>query len=166
MISRFSIVQFGVLLAIGMNVVTTACFWPNQGPVLRVLPLEIEGRPADPRVTVSGQWQPQQSGMSVITRINAATLTCNRPTMKCHESIAMVTSPTDRLATSGSLYAVLFEYDVKKWGTVIEAAGSTRAANLTVLIDLEKKVVTRTMAETTERGATTSNPSTEIWVLR
>ena len=78
----------------------------------------------------------------------------------------MVTTPADRLATSGSLFAVLFEYRVQKWGGVIEAHGSTRVANSTLVIDLEKEVVIRTESETADAGAKTSDRSIQTWRLR
>jgi hypothetical protein len=135
---------------------------------IRVLPKEITVEEGGSLVTGRGRWQQEREvAVSRITKLNAVRIACDKTTMQCHEAISMITTPVDRLATSGLLMTVQFTYEVTSWGSIIEAAAHPRASDERLTIDLKASTATRVSVETDARGAkVTHTPVPERWVLQ
>jgi len=118
-------------------------------------------------VILEGHWRALKPlPLDTITTVNAVTVRCHKATNRCEESLAMVTTRSDNLQTSGSVFSVVFDYEVTSWdGGRIRASAHTRAADESLDIDLNASTARRTSQETTARGAKTSNPQAQEWVL-
>jgi len=131
------------------------------------LPKEISVSDDGATVVVEGRWRAlKELPLDTITNVNAVTVRCHRATNRCDESIAMVVTANDHLPVSGLISSIVFEYEVTSWESGrIRATGNTPATDQSLEIDVGASTADRTSRETTARGAKTSNPQSQQWVL-
>ena len=138
---------------------------------IHLSPKRVTTTEAGSTVRITGAWHvdtPTSAPIPPVPPLNSVTIVCDKITMRCHESIAMLVSSIPLGSTIDTLLATLFVYEVQSWqpGSV-KAAGKTQTQDLEIDIDLKKSSVVRTSQETAARGASTADPQRRFsWSLR
>ena len=105
----------------------------------------------------------------LIPELNSVTVICNKNTMICIESMALLFTERDKVATpmEGFLAPQSNKFKVVEWtSSLIRAREEAPVADIELRISLGDKSVERSFSETTARGVTTSNPhNVQHWVL-
>lgn len=105
----------------------------------------------------------------LIPELNSVKVICNKNTMTCVESMALLFTEKDKVPTpmEGFLAPQSNKYKVLEWTSeLIRAREEAPVADIELRISLGDKSVERSFRETTARGVSTSNPNNvQHWVL-
>jgi hypothetical protein len=126
----------------------------------RTIPLEVETSPG--LVTASGRWvSSAKLDTPFLARINSADISCRQETMSCTDALAVMMTSKDEPRLNGELLlSVLDSYTIDSWtDTNIHATSEKPVADLTLEIDLVRKLLKRTYRETKARGSSTADPT-------
>lgn len=122
-------------------------------------------------VFVEGRWK-EKSGHSankIIPRINFTNIDCNKESMRCKETEALLWSPNENKLHPGSLlYTQSFDYIITEWTSedVIKAERRPPVADIEIKISLKDNFAEKSFRETKSRGAETADANVYgHWVL-
>jgi hypothetical protein len=107
--------------------------------------------------------------VTTIPAVNSCIIECTKKDNKCHEYIAKYVQPSDLSNAAGRYYLWLMkqEFSVLSWadGGEIMAQAGTRALDLTLIIDLSDRKVTRISQETHLGGAVGPKDKPDMWTI-
>src|SRR5262245_34859815 len=118
-----------LLLCAMVTTTLSACVGPQND--IHVLPKDVETSADDSAVECQGRWEESEPSFSPMSKVNAVIIRCTKAAMQCQEAVAQVTTPGDKLPTTGLFVNSLFTYTVTSWRSgIVKASAETRALDL------------------------------------
>jgi hypothetical protein len=123
----------------------------------------------DNYVFVQGRWKKTtKTNYHKLSRINSTYITCDKKSMTCKESTAVLITPEDEPELKlRTLYVVDHTYRIIDWSDdIINAKSEGLVADFAIRISLKDKFAERSFRETKARGSETADPNVyEHWIL-
>lgn len=139
---------------------------------IRSNPKRVSGHDGDSLVHAQGRWLAVAGtdSLSMIPRVNAVEVTCDRRKGECLEARASLVTPDDDgvSADFGALFTHIERYQITSFADgVLVARAAGLAYDLELRIDIKSQSAQRFARETAARGATMVDATRLLeWVLR